>query len=367
MTRSVKAALLGDALLARKIPFRRALLAWYRREKRDLFWRGTLDPYVVWVVEIMLQQTRVDQGGPYIKRFLDAFPTVQELARATPDRVLKLWEGLGYYTRARNLHKAAKIIADERGGRFPETAEDWQQLPGVGRYTAGAIASIAFGEVAPVLDGNVKRVLARVADLDASIDDGTVTKQLWALAALLVRGKSPGDFNQAMMELGANVCAPRGPSCDACPVSKFCLAFERDTQSQRPVRKPKKAVPHYEIVVAAIKKNGRYLLGKRPPEGLLGGLWEFPGGKVKLGESHAAALRREANEELGVTLQVGGFIASVNHAYSHFKVTLNVYACTLRSGEPSPRAHTELKWVRPADFPRYAFPKANHKFLGLLK
>ena len=292
MTRRVKAPPLGETLIERKTLFRRALLKWYRREKRDLFWRGTSDPYAVWVVEIILQQTRVEQGGPYIKRFLAAFPTVQDLARATPDRVLKLWEGLGYYTRARNLHKAAKIIADERSGRFPETAEDWQQLPGVGRYTAGAIASIAFGESAPVLDGNVKRVLARLIDLDASIDDGAVTENLWALAALFVRGKLPGDFNQAMMELGANVCTPRAPACEVCPVSKFCFAFERGTQSQRPVRKPKKAVPHYEIVVAAIKKNGRYLLGKRPPEGLLGGLWEFPGGKVKPGETHAAALRR---------------------------------------------------------------------------
>lgn len=345
--------------------FRRRLVNWYRRHARDLPWRGTRDPYRVWVSEIMLQQTRVDQGTPYIERFLARFPTLLDLAAADLDEVLKLWEGLGYYSRARNLHRAAASVA-ANGGELPRRAADWMALPGVGRYTAGAIASIAFDEAVPVLDGNVKRVLARLLDLDPSIDDASVVQMLWAVSAELVQGRAPGDFNQGMMELGASVCKPKSPNCAACPVASYCLARERGTQALRPVRRPRKTVPHKEIVVAAIRKNGRYLLGKRPENGLLGGLWEFPGGKVEAGEDHTAALVREVREELGIDIAVGGLVACVNHAYSHFKVTLNVYACRHINGTPRPNAHTELKWVSPNRFEEFAFPKANHKFLALL-
>ena len=349
-----------------KAAFRRRLLTWYRREARDLPFRGVTDPYAVWVSEVILQQTRVDQGVPYFQRFLKRFPTVNALAAAEIDAVLKLWEGLGYYTRARNLHKAAGRIVEQHRGRLPDSAEAWARLPGIGRYTAGAIASIAHGEQTPVVDGNVKRVLARLLDLRASIDDASTTEQFWEVAGVLVRGKSPGDFNQALMELGARVCAPKTPACDACPVRTHCRSRLHGTQDIVPVRTPKKSVPHHEIVVAAIKKNGRYLLGKRPPNGLLGGLWEFPGGKVEAGESHATALTREVREELGITVSPGGLIAAVDHAYSHFRVTLNVYACTQTSGKVRPNAHDELKWVRPSDFEKLAFPKANHKFMHLL-
>ena len=353
-------------LLRHKRGIRRALLAWYAREKRDLPWRDAKDPYVVWLSEIMLQQTRVDQGTPYILRFIKRFPNVLTLANAPQDAVLKAWEGLGYYTRARNLHKAARIIAFDRAGEFPTTANDWQSLPGVGRYTAGAVASIAYDEAVPVLDGNVKRVLARLIDLAECIDDAEVTDRLWDLAADLVRGKSPGDFNQALMELGANVCTPRRPACDACPLTRYCAAYAAATQEQRPVRREKKPVPHKEIVVAVIKRNGRYLIGRRPENGLLGGLWEFPGGKVDRGEDHTRALTREVREELALDVTVGGLVASVTHAYTHFRVTLNVYACHAAHGTPRPNTHTELRWVRKVDFPDFAFPKANHKFLHLL-
>ena len=353
-------------LLERKTPFRRRLLAWYRKEARDLAFRGETDPYKVWVSEIILQQTRVDQGTPYINRFLKSFPTLRHLDRADLDDVLKLWEGLGYYARARNLHKAARKVVRELDGHLPATAKEWEDLPGVGRYTAGAIASIALGEKVPVLDGNVKRVLARLLDLDASVDEPPTVRLLWDTMAHLVQGRAPGDFNQAMMELGARVCTPKSPVCGKCPVRTECKARIAGTQLLRPVRSKKRAVPHHEIVVAAVKKNGRYLLGKRPPKGLLGGLWEFPGGKVERGESHDAALIRELKEELGITVQPGALVASVDHAYSHFRVTLNVYACKQVSGTPRPNAHTELKWVRPSEFEKLAFPKANHKFLHLL-
>jgi A/G-specific adenine glycosylase len=354
------------ALIEQKTGFRRAIMAWYRRERRELSWRGVLDPYVVWLTEIMLQQTRVEQGTPYIERFLALFPSVEALAAADIDRVLKAWEGLGYYSRARNLHKAAKVIVGERNGQFPDTAPEWRTLPGVGRYTAGAVASIAFGRNEPVVDGNVKRVLARLTNLRASIDDAKVAEELWVLAGVLVQGKAPGDFNQALMELGAQICLPRNARCGGCPTRKYCAASALGVQETLPKRRPKKTVLHHKVVIAAIKKNGRYLLGKRPADGMLGGLWEFPGGKVKPGEADAVALRRKVKEELGIAVEVGDFVATVNHAYSHFKVTLRIYRCAHVQGKAVPNAHSELKWVLPRDFERYAFPTANHKFLKLL-
>jgi len=351
---------------AHRAPFRRTIINWFRRAARPVSWRGTKDPYAIWIAEIALQQTRVDQGTPYIERLLHHFPTVHALAKADLDEVIKLWEGLGYYARARNLHAAAQRIVRDRAGRMPASAAEWLEMPGVGRYSAGAIASIAFGEAVPVLDGNVKRVLARLIDLDQSIDDPKITQRLWDLTEFLVRGAHPGDFNQGMMELGAQICTPRSPACLVCPVQKFCRAHAAGTVDARPLRRTKASTPHHHVVIAAIKKNGRYLLGKRPQDGLLGGLWEFPGGKIEPGETHAAALRRELREELGIRITVGDHVASVDHAYSHFRVSLHVYRCEHRSGKAAPRAHTELRWVAPKDFAALAFPKANHKFLSLL-
>lgn len=346
---------------------RNPLLTWFRAEARDLPWRKSRDPYHIWLSEILLQQTRVDQGLPYYERFLAALPTIVALANASEDEVLKLWEGLGYYTRARNLHKAARQVMEQHGGCLPDRAEVLQLLPGVGRYTAGAIASIAFGERVPVVDGNVKRVLTRLFNIAQPIEDTATDKKLWAIADALVPPSDPGDFNQGMMELGARICTPKKPDCASCPLVNECAAYKRNVQEKRPVRKPKKAVPHKEIVVAVIERDGLYLIGKRGPDGMLAGLWEFPGGKLEAGESHQEALIRECAEELGVAVSVKGMIASVRHAYTHLKVTLNVYRCTILKGKPRSKVHTELQWVAPADFDVYAFPKANHKFLDLLR
>lgn len=342
------------------------LLAWFRAEARDLPWRRTRDPYRIWLSEILLQQTRVDQALPYYERFVAAFPTVHDLAAASVQRVLKLWEGLGYYTRARNLHRAAGVIVEEYGGEIPNRAEVLQLLPGVGRYTACAVASIAYGQAVPVVDGNVKRVLARLFDISDSTDLPATEKFLWGLAEGLVPADAPGDFNQAMMELGARICTPKKPGCDLCPLLDACRARARGHEEERPVRSAKKAVPHIEVVVAAVRRDGEYLIGRRPPEGLLGGLWEFPGGKVEPGETHESALLRECSEELGIAVRVGGLIASVNHAYTHMKVTLHVYRCTLVRGTPKALFHEELLWVAPEHFAEYAFPGANRKFLALL-
>ena len=349
------------------IAIRRALLKWFRQEARDLPWRRTDDPYLIWLSEIILQQTRVDQGLPYYKRYVEAFPTVQDLAAASLDQVLKIWEGLGYYTRARNLHKAASLVVEQYGGELPRDADLLQLLPGIGRYTAGAIASIAFGVRAPVVDGNVKRVLSRLFDLDACVDDAEIVEDLWTMAETLVPKSSPGDFNQGLMELGARICVPKKPRCDECPLLPYCRAHAKGTVKLRPVRRARKKPPHRELVVAALLDQDRYLRAKRPPEGLLGGLWEFPGIEIEAGETHAQALQRGCREELGIDVKVGGMVSCVKHAYTHFKVTLNVYRCALADAKPvESRSHTELKWASPSEFDSLAFPKANRKFLDLL-
>jgi len=326
-------------------PFRRALLAWYRANARDLPFRHTADPYAVWLSEIVLQQTRVDQGLPYYERFIAAFPDVHALAAAHEDRVLKLWEGLGY---------------------FPRTAAELETLPGIGRYTAGAIASIAFGERVPVLDGNVIRVLSRVYNVAECTDDASVRERLWGMAAGLVPAKRPGDFNQAMMELGARVCTPRTPACTECPVRQFCAARACRAESERPVRTRKVPARHREMVAAVVLRNGRYLLLKRPSAGLLGGLWEFPCGDVHRGETHPKALERVLREQLGVGASVGGAVARVRHAYTHFKVTLHVYACAIIDGTPAVTTHDALRWTARTKLRALALPKVVHKFVDML-
>ena len=345
----------------------RALHAWYRREARDLPWRKSTDAYRVWLAEIILQQTRVIQGTPYYERFLREFPSVEALASASEETVLKCWEGLGYYTRARNLLRCAQTIVEKYAGCFPSTASELQTLPGIGPYTAAAIASIAFGERVAVLDGNVIRVLTRWFNIADCVDTASTRRFLQELANdLMPRHCNPGLHNQAMMELGARICTFQQPQCGSCPVRRYCAAQEAGTVAQRPVRAIKPQIPHYTIVVAAIKQRGRYLLGKRPSEGLLGGLWELPGGKVQEGEDLVTALRREINEELGIEIIPKKQVATVRHAYSHFRVTLHVYLCGISSGKPQARWHTELVWAKPAEFDQFAFPQANRKFLHLL-
>ena len=260
--------------------FRTDLLAWYRDHKRQTSWRDSSDPYHIWISEIMLQQTRVDQMGDYFERFIGAFPTVEALAAAAGDEVLKVWEGLGYYARARNMHKAAKQIAFELGGRIPDTYAGLIELPGVGEYTAAAVSSIAFDRDHPVLDGNVTRVLCRLLRIEGDPRRAQIKAELIAAGeALLARGEA-GDFNQAMMELGARICTPRNPACTTCPVGAFCRArAELDDPTALPFKAPKKRKPHYQVAAGVISKGEQLLIAQRPAEGMLGGLWEFPGGK----------------------------------------------------------------------------------------
>jgi A/G-specific adenine glycosylase len=337
------------------------LLAWYARHARALPWRGARDPYRVWVSEIMLQQTRVEAVIPYYRRWLRRFPTVRALARAQLGNVLAAWEGLGYYSRARNLHRAAQVVVKEFGGRLPRDPASLRRLPGVGRYTAGAIASIAFGADAAALDGNVKRVLARVFNVKLDVKSAAGEARLWALAESLVPRGRAGDFNQALMDLGATLCLPKAPRCPACPLLGLCEAQRLGLQEQRPVRGVKAAVPHYDVTAGIVRRNGRVLVAQRPADKLLGGLWEFPGGKKERGESLPDCLRRELREELGIEVAVGPQVLTLQHGYTHFKITLHVFECRLVSGKPRPIEAAAFQWARPAELSRFAMGKSDRR------
>ncbi len=344
-----------------------ALLSWFAENARDLPWRRTKDPYAIWVSEIMLQQTRVPTAVPYYERFLRRFPTVEQLARARIDTVLKLWEGLGYYSRARNLHRAAQEIVARFGGHLPPSREKLLTLPGIGRYTAGAIASIAFDRREPLVDGNVTRVLCRIFRIRGYPKDAAVQKRIWAIAEKLAPEGHAGQFNQALMELGSEVCLPRHPRCHDCLVNRFCEARLHNEQDSLPTRVPKRQLPFSTVAVGVIYRSGRILIDKRQPEGLLGGLWEFPGGKKRRDESLETALRREVREELAITVRVGRLLAVVDHTYSHFRVRIHAFECTYVSGTPCCIACADFKWVRPGDLGRYAFPAANNKIIQILR
>ena len=351
---------------ARVTKIRNALTAWYRRHARDLPWRRTNDPYAVWLSEIMLQQTQVATAIPYYERFLKRFPTIDVLSRARLQSVLKAWEGLGYYTRARHLHEAARRIVRDHGGVLPQSAERLARLPGIGKYTAGAIASIAFDRNEPVLDGNVIRVLCRLEFIADNPKAADTLRRLWALAGtILPRGRA-GMFNQALMDLGATVCVPRNPQCAGCPLRALCKAFAEDAQGDVPTRSQRRAIPHYDIGVAVVWRQSRILIAKRKPEGLLGGLWEFPGGKREKGESLEDCAVRETFEEVRVKARVARPFMTVRHAYSHFRVTLHAFECEYAGGRPKAVGCEAWKWVLPEKLTGYPFPRANRKILEAL-
>ena len=342
--------------------FAPALLQWYAENARDLPWRGYSDPYAIWVSEIMLQQTRVETVIPYYQRWMQRFPTIGALAAASQQDVLAVWEGLGYYSRARNLHRAAQIVATQHAGQLPVDISALRSLPGVGRYTAGAIASLAYGLDEPALDGNIRRVLARCFDVTEPARSVQGERRLWELATEHLPAGQAGAYNQAMMDLGATICTPRLPDCPRCPLSHLCRARLLGLQEQRPVPAAKPSTPHYIVTAAVIRQDGRVLIAQRPPNGLLGGMWEFPGGKLQPGEDLASCLQREIIEELGLVVQVGGSLGVYHHAYTHFRVTLHAFACVLADGsQPQPHEHSALRWVTPAELAGYPMGKIDRQ------
>ena len=321
-----------------------------------------LDPYGIWIAEVMLQQTQLAVALPYWSRWMAAFPTLETLAAATLDEVRLQWQGLGYYSRARRLHEAAQQLV---GRPWPRSLEGWMALPGIGRTTAGSILSSAFNAPLPILDGNVKRVLARLkAHRRPPARDDAL---FWSWSEALLDPLRPRDTNQALMDLGATLCTPRSPSCDRCPWQLHCAAYASGDPCRWPVTDTPKPLPFQVIGVGVVlNAAGEVLIDQRLEEGLLGGMWEFPGGKQEQGETIETCIVRELREELGIAVTVGAELITVDHAYSHKKLRFVVHLCDWVSGEPQPLASQQVRWVRPDQLKEFAFPAANARIIEAL-
>lgn len=352
---------------ARKKDFAAKLLAWFTANMRDLPWRQTYDAYSVWISEIMLQQTQMERGIVYFKDWMRMFPDIKAVAGADMDAVLKAWEGLGYYARARNLHKAARVIMAEHGGVFPSRVAAIRALPGIGEYTAGAIAAIAFNKPEPAVDANVMRIFSRICDIDVPLAHPGVKRFITGCAASLMPEDSPRLFTQALMELGALVCAKR-PGCPSCPLEEYCEARRLGTQTKRPKRQNAISYSSLEMATAVIMHEGKVFIQKRPPYGVWAALWEFPGGVIEEGETPEEAVRREVAEETEFAVSVGKKIGEFRHAYTTCRVTMHGYFCGLEGKRRDAVLHaaTESKWVTPEETAAYAFPAGHRKLLEAL-
>ncbi len=347
--------------------FHGPLLDWFAANQRAFPWRTWRSPYRVWVSELMLQQTRADQALPYYLRFMRRFPSLRRLAAASLDDVLKAWEGLGYYARARNLHRSAQFLIKERGGRLPRTHAQLLELPGVGPYTAAAIASLAYGEDVAAVDGNVIRVLSRVMawEGDAAAPGSLRQFQRWA-DTLLPPGRA-GAFNEAVMELGASLCSPRSPRCGDCPLGGVCQARASGEPERWPRKRKKPRVPHKVVGAAVVADDeGRLLIARRRNEDMLGGLWEFPGGTLEEGETLSDCVARELKEEMDIVIAVGERLATVRHAYSHFTIELHAFAARIVGGSPKALGCDTWAWVTPSELSGYAFSRADLKIIERL-
>lgn len=345
----------------------RRLLEWYERSARRLPWRGEHDPYRVWVSEVMLQQTRVETVIPYYLRWMERFPTLHSLAEASLEEVLKTWEGLGYYRRAVNIHRAARLVVDKYGGRLPRDCATLQKLPGIGTYSAAAIASIAFGQDELALDGNVRRVVSRVFNVREALDTTIGERTVGELARAHLPPGGAGEYNQAWMDLGTAICTPKKPDCPLCPLGEICEARALGVQEQRPVTRGRRPIPQVTVAAGVLHRDGLVLIARRPEGGLLGGLWEFPGGKQEGEESLSECLQRELFEELGVKIEVGEKLGVFKHAYTHFRVTLHAFACRILEGEPCPLQPSELRWVRLSQLGEYPMGKIDRQLARLLQ
>jgi len=333
---------------------RRLLLSWYRRHKRDLPWRRKPSLYRTILSEFMLQQTRVDQALPYYERFLACFPDFETLAAAPKGEVLKLWAGLGYYRRAGHLHETAKRLA----GHKQIGVEELASCPGIGPYTLAAVASIVLGQALPVVDGNVNRVMARMLALDGPPARAAGKARILETLAAWISPHAPGAWNQGLMELGATLCTPRNPQCPRCPWKTHCRAFALGKSAEFPVTVPKPPRPHRAAAAAVVQRHdGRILIAQRPESGMLAGLWEFPGAYCEKPESLKACCSRGVREACGVRVQVGEKLDTVRHGYSHFSVTMHIYAACYSTGRARALGCQSFKWVKRAKLMEYPFPR----------
>ncbi len=346
---------------------RSALLDWYLENRRDLPWRRTRDPYAIWISETMLQQTRVDTVIPYYERFLERFPTVEALADAEPDDLMQQWAGLGYYSRARNLHAAAKTVASEHGGELPDDIETLRTLKGIGRYTAGAVASIAFDRPAAILDGNVMRVLTRVLEVHEDIRKPATQNRLWEEAAQLVQGPRPGDLNQALMELGALICTTKSPTCLLCPIREHCKGRSNGDPERLPIKS--KAVKAKKVAAACayLERDGKVLATRRPPTGLLGGLWELPGVDLDAQEAPEEGLSRGLGERVGLTAKNLAPMGKVKHVFTHRVLTLHVFRGEAATGRVRREGYDAHRWCRSAALDALPFSTVAQKALTMAR
>lgn len=345
------------------------LLQWYDANRRDLPWRLAVSPYGTWVSEIMAQQTQIDRVIGYWERWMVRFPDVATLAAAHEEDVLKLWEGLGYYSRARNIHKAAQCIVEDFGGVFPAEFADIRSLPGIGEYTAGAISSIAFGLAEPAVDANVLRVFSRLYDIPQPVKDGAVKSRVYALVNDLHFEERPGDFNQSIMEFGALVCSKR-PKCEVCPLIKHCQAHENGTVAERPVLPPSKKIIRVDMATGVLVHGGKMLIQKRKPDDVWPGLWEFPGGCVEEGETPEQALVREYQEEVELDIVPMEKITVVKYSYTRYRVTMHCYMCRMESGdapEPVFNEAVEGGFVLPQNLSDHAFPAGHRRLMEYMQ
>lgn len=349
-----------------KTEFTPALLKWFSLHQRKLPWRGSRDIYRVWVSEVMLQQTQVKTVLGYYERFLDRFPSLKSLALADLEEVLKIWEGLGYYSRARHFHQAARMVMDHFQGLIPCNPEEFSGLPGAGAYITAAVMSIACDYAIPVVDGNVLRVYTRYAGYDQDVRLPAAHRHIRNCLSMLISHSQPGDFNQAIMELGAIICRGKSPVCPECPVRTGCYALYHHLIEKFPRKSPTKSIPEYRVSVAIIIKDHQIYIQKRKEQGHLGGLWEFPGGKSLLAESEEETLQRECQEELGIDLTILNRLPLIRHAYSHFRILLTPFVCCI-SGQGVPHSLVSAQWIPPAKWTLFPFPAANHKIFELLQ
>ena len=339
--------------------FTDSLLYWYNKNKKLFPWRKIKDPYKIWVSEIMLQQTQVQTVIPFYNKWVLKFPNIESVSKAGDNELFKYWEGLGYYQRVQNLRKACIQILENYDGSIPSNKNDLMNLKGVGDYTASAIASIAFNKKHHVIDGNVKRIMSRLLCLPHFL-----SKSMSKINKFLsehISDKSPGDFNQALMDLGREICTPKSPQCLKCPISDYCKSHLMNKVSKYPIKNNnKKIFPHYDIGIGVIWHEDKILITKRKKSGLLGGLWEFPGGKIRPTETKEACIKREIKEELNIDIDISNFIAKVIHKYSHFGISLYAYHCHYKGGIIRCNSADNFKWIKSNNFSDYPFPKANH-------
>jgi len=346
---------------------RKKLLVWYSAHRRDLPWRRTKNPYAVWISEVMLQQTRVQTVIPYYRRFLEKFPAIQDLARADSLELLRLWAGLGYYSRAKNLQLAARQIIRRHEGKFPRSYSDALSLPGIGRYTAGAVLSIAFDLPCAVLDGNVARVLTRLFKLRGDVRARPLQDLLWRYSKKLLPNRNPGDFNQAIMELGAVVCSPRQPQCLLCPWESECQARKERIQELLPEKRKTKGTEKVSWAVAVLVHRGRVLIVKRTEGRLLKDLWEFPGGAFNGARNVKAALSKRIFEKLGLKIQVLEPLTTIRHAITHRRIILVAFGAQLKAGTATKVDGHKAKWVRREDLDKFPFASASQRIVGMLR